>query len=207
LKKSLPTEAGQSSPGKPAKKHSTELIDAVNQVYALLKINFHNQFYKAYSTTDDLNSARRLWVDALKRFEPHTILMGAKSIIESSEYLPTLRTMIRHCEEFNNSELPGAHAAYIEACRAPSPKADQPWSHLAVYYAGKAADWYFLQSSTEQQAFPVFKAEYDKICQKVHRGEVLAPPKVLELTTAPETPMTKEDKFIHLESLKNTLDL
>ena len=120
-------------------KHSQAHIEAVNQVFALFKLNYHNQFYKAFSNTEELNAARRLWSEALRHFASEVLLKAAKSIIENSEYLPTLRTMIKYCEEHSNIQLPDAHAAYIEACRAASPKANFKWSHLAVYYAGKAA--------------------------------------------------------------------
>ncbi len=188
-------------------KASQTQLDAINQVFALFKLNFHNQFYKAFSKTEELNAVKRLWLDALKHFSAETMLRAAKSIIENNEFLPTLRTMIRFCEEHSHEPLPDPHAAYTEACRAPSPKAEQQWSHLAVYYAGKATDWYFLQSNTEQTAFPVFKQEYEKICTRIRNGLQLKPPQVKALPQESSTPLDKTSNQEKLSALKNSLNL
>ncbi len=97
--------------------------------------------------------------------------------IRESEYLPTVRGILKFCE-LDDLELglPDSHSAYLEACRAPSPKADYHWSHLAVYHAGKACDWYFLANSSEAQAFPVFRRHYETITQRLRRGEQLSQP-------------------------------
>jgi len=203
LKKYLQTEAGQNK----SAKHDAKYIDTINQVFGLLKINYHNQFYKAYGTDDEFVSVRRLWIQSLQRFPPEKILKAAKSVIESSEFLPTLRTMIRHCDEQSNEGLPDAHSAYLEACRAPSPKANQEWSHLAVYYAGKQCDWFFLQSNNEETAFPVFRKAYDKICQKVLQGEALASPVKASLPEKTGQALNKKENLGHLNSLKRNLNL
>lgn len=203
MKNSSPTEVGQNKSFKPTQ----EFIDAVNQVFALFKLNYHNQFYKAFSNTEELNAAKRLWVDSLRNFPPSVLLRGAKAIIQSSEYLPTLRTMIRHCEDLTQHSLPDAHSAYIEACRAPSPKANFRWSHLAIYYAGKACDWYFLQTNNEQIAFPVFKQEYEKLCAQVRAGISLPSPQTTQLPSSVEKPLDKEANQSRMAALKNSLDL
>ncbi|MBT8149785.1 MAG: hypothetical protein KJO62_00170, partial [Gammaproteobacteria bacterium] len=67
-----------------------EKIDAINQVFSLFRINYHNQFYAAYNDTDTLNQAKRLWLQSLATFQQQTLLVAARDIIEQSEYLPTL---------------------------------------------------------------------------------------------------------------------
>ncbi|VUD59063.1 hypothetical protein TDB9533_02581 [Thalassocella blandensis] len=203
MKNSSPTELGQNKPHKP----SQDFIDALNQVFALFKLNYHNQFYKAYSNTEELNAAKRLWVDALRTFAPTTLLKAAKAIMQGSEFLPTLRTMIRHCEELDQEALPDAHSAYIEACRAPSPKANYHWSHLAIYYAGKACDWYFLQNNTEQTAFPVFKTEYERVCAQIRAGLILETPVKAALPQSSAKALDKESNQSRLAALKDSLDL
>ena len=205
MKNSSPTELGQNN--EQPRKPSQDFIDAINQVFALFKLNYHNQFYKAYSNTEELNAAKRLWVDSLRTFSPSTLLQSAKAIIQGSEFLPTLRTMIRHCEELSHEALPDAHSAYIEACRAPSPKANHHWSHIAIYYAGKACDWYFLQNNTEQTAFPVFKLEYERICAQIRAGLELEPPAKVALSHSSAQPLDKEANQSRLAALKSSLDL
>lgn len=183
-------------------------MDAINQVFALFQLNYHNQYHKAYGTGSNLNHAKRLWLEMLGRFTPATILRAAKAVIESSEYLPTLRTMIVFCEKYGeHGQLPDPHTAYIEACRAPSPKSAHNWSHPAVYYAGRASDWYFLQSSAEAVAYPVFKAHYEELCAQVRAGAKLAIPQQPSLADETESPLKPEENAERLAALRAQLDL
>jgi hypothetical protein len=181
----LTTEAGPSDKGQKATpqgpRFSEEQIDTLNQVFALFRLNFHNQYFKAFGQDRELKAIMRLWAEALARFDSTTILRGAKSLIETTEFLPTLAAMVKACEAASKHGLPEAHAAYLEACRAPSPKAAQTWSHLAVYHAGKACDWYFLANNPERTAFPIFRQHYEAVCAKVRLGEQLKQPKIISL--------------------------
>lgn len=155
-----------------------------------------------------MTQAKRLWLESLSRFEPETILRGAKRTIETSEYLPTLNKMIRCCEgEPSVHGLPEAHQAYVEACRAPSPKAGYRWSHPAVYYAGRESDWFFLANNPEKVAFPVFERNYREICQRVVHGERLPPPDVKALAETVETPLSKAENHKRLLELRKALKL
>jgi len=199
LKKNLATEAGPSA--------STALIDAINQVFAVFRRNYHNQYFKAIPDEKELVIVKKLWLDSLKRFAPEIILQATKVIIETKEFLPTLHSMIEACEKVSNSGLLDAHSAYLEACRAPSPKAKAPWSHLAVYYAGKASDWFFLQNNPEHIAFPVFKEKYLEICQRVNQGEKLLSPQYEALPEEISRPLDRDESLRKLSSLKEALDL
>ena len=139
-----PTRAAHQQP-------SDDQIDTINQVFALFRLNYHNQFYAAYPDSEQLNEVKKLWLEALRDFPVEQVLRGAKYAIESSEYLPTLNRMIECCRESLSAYgLPDARSAYIEACNAPAPKSAQPWSHPAVYFAGRDADWFFLATEPEQ---------------------------------------------------------
>lgn len=199
MKKNLATEAGPNA--------NNALIDAINQVFAIFRRNYHNQYFKAFPDEKELNITKRLWLDSLKRFSPDIILQATKIIIETKEYLPTLHTMLEACEKVSNSGLPDAHSAYLEACRAPSPKASANWSHLAVYYAGKACDWFFLQNNPEHIAFPVFREKYLEICQRVNQGERLQTPRYEALPDEIHNPLDRSTNLQKLNSLKETLDL
>ncbi len=176
-------------------------------MFALFRINYHNQYYKAYSDTTVLNQIKKLWLESLVRFAPDVIQRGAKRVIENSEYLPTLHTMIRHCEAESAQGLPEAHAAYLEACQAPSPKAAYNWSHPAVYHAGKAADWFFLANNSEKMAFPVFERHYQLLCERVIAGEELNSPEVKALPETVETPLSKTENLDRLKALREDLGL
>jgi Replication protein P len=203
--KTLPIEAGQNKTSKVA---SSAQIDALNEVFALFRINYHNQYYKAYSDTQVLNSIKKLWLDALTEFTPEAILRGAKKVIAESEFLPTLHRMIRACQPSPEEiGLPDAHTAYVEACRAPNPKAAYNWSHPAVYHAGVACDWYFLQSSSEKIAFPIYEKHYLKLCERVMRGETLNAPNAPVLTQTIETPLSTEENIKRMEELRKKLEI
>lgn len=204
-----PTEAGPVNE-QPKTSHTptSEHIDAINQVFALFRINYHNQYYAAFKDVELLHQAQRLWLNSLAQFQPETILRGARKVIEESEYLPTLNRMIRACQgDPEKHGLVDAHTAYIEACRAPSPKAAFNWSHPAVYHAGCASDWYFLSSNTEKVAFPVFERHYTRICERVMNGEALPAPNVPALPEVIETPLSHEENGKRMAALRQQFDL
>ena len=181
MQKTSLTEAGQvSSNPQP----ENDLVDAINQVFGLFRINFHNQYYKAFPDADTLNPVKKLWLEGLRTFTPQIISNAAKVIIESSEYLPTLRKMIQVCENIDGTGAPNVHSAYLEACRAPNPKARFNWSHPAIYHAGKASDWYFLATASENTAFPVFKNHYNRLVDEIRSGAHLSIPNYSETDLA-----------------------
>lgn len=210
--KTSPTAAGRNEQTTAGRQHSaTEkaaLVDALNEVFALFRINYHNQYYKAYSDTQVLTQIKKLWFESLQHFDPATLLRGARKVIEESEYLPTLHRMIRACQgDPESMGLPDARTAYIEACTAHSPKAAHSWSHLAIYHAGVASNWYFLANNSEKIAFPVFERHYVRICEKVMNGVELPHPNVPSLPETIETPLSKEENRQRLTELLKTLDL
>ena len=187
---------------------SSDHIDALNEVFALFRINYHNQYYKAYSDTQVLNQIKKLWLESLASFAPETIRRGAKKVIEESEYLPTLNRMLRACQgDPEKFGLLDAHRAYVEACRAPSPKAAYGWSHPAIYHAGVASDWFFIANNAEKTAFPIFERHYLKLCERVMNGEQLPAPQTHALPETIETPLSKEENLARIEALRQQLDL
>ncbi len=203
MKKNSPTEAGQTN-----QPSDTNLrIDVINQCFALFRRNYHNQYYKAFPDETELNVTKRLWLDTTQTFTPEAILKAARTVIESTEFLPTLHTMLKHCKKHSANPVPEAHQAYIEACQAPSPKAAYKWSHPAVYHAGKAADWFFLQNTSEHIAFPIFKEKYQQVCARVDAGEKLDIPTLTALPKETLTPIDKSSQEERIQSLKDALDL
>lgn len=179
--KTSPTAAGQTEP-----RADSALVDAINQVFALFRLNYHNQYYSAFGDGGQLNQVKKLWLDSLAEHSPETILLGARHCIENSEYLPTLHRMLESCREARLSRegLPDVHAAYREACMAREPKSMQPWTHPAVYHAGRETGWFLLASSPESKSFPAFERNYRKLCERIAEGVVLTLPSPEEATRA-----------------------
>jgi hypothetical protein len=213
---SIPTEAGQtgSNPQTPsltpaeADAAKSAIIDALNQMFAEFELVYHNQFNKAFPTPEKLLYAKRLWFNNLKEYRPAQIIDAAHRAVRESEYLPTIRGILKYLDTGMESHgLPSAHSAYIEACRAPSPKADYKWSHPAVYYAGRASDWFFLASNTEFAAFKIFERNYQLLCDRVMKGEELDVPVPVALPEKIHQPLSKEEQKAHMKQLREQLKI
>ena len=161
--------------------HGT-LIEAINQVFALFRLNYNNQYYAAWSDAEQLRQVKRLWLEALNEFPSEIILRGARVAIENSDYLPTLNKMLQCCRtSLEAFGLPDPRQAYLEACLATSPKLSFNWSHPAVYFAGRDSDWFFLANNPESTTWPIFQKHYEKWLLKAVRGESLTLPQQPEL--------------------------
>lgn len=156
-------------------------VDAINQIFAEFEFAYHNQFHKAFKDVESQLIARKYWLSSLEMYSPTQIVQAAKQVIKSQDYLPSIATLVKACEQgFDLFGLPGAQQAYFQACSAASPKRDQQWSHEAVYLAGKAAGWFLLANEPEAVAFPVFEYHYGILCKRVINGEQL----VIDAATA-----------------------
>jgi hypothetical protein len=204
--KTSPTPRGQNDSNR---RLSTEAhVEALNQVFALFRLNYHNQYYAAFPDAQQLNQIKKLWLESLSDFSVEHILKGARNAIEHSEYLPTLNRMLECCQQgLADLGLPPPHEAYVEACSTPSPKSAQKWSHPAVYLAGRDSDWFFLANNTERTSWPVFKAHYDRYCARVLRGESLAIPEPEALEKKPAEPLAPEEQLARLHALRKETGL
>jgi hypothetical protein len=201
-----PTPPGQSEA--PRGRSSEAHVEAINQVFALFRLNYHNQYYAAYPDAEQLKQIKKLWLESLADYPVEQILQGAKHAIEHSEYLPTLNRMLECCQQgLSDLGLPPAHDAFIEACQRPSPKSAQPWSHPAVYLAGRDSDWFFLANNTENITWPVFRDHYQRWVAAAMRGEALSipAPEALEQTTA--EPLSHEQQLNELRKLRENTGL
>jgi hypothetical protein len=177
-------------------------------VFALFRLNYHNQFYAAYPDNEQLNQVKKLWLEALANYPSEQLLRGAKYALETSEYLPTLNRMLESCQEaLRDLGLPDARGAYKEACGANSPKSAQAWSHPVVYLSGRDVGWFFLASEAEQKSWPLFREKYREYCARVMAGEQLDIPTPAALPPSSGELSSKEDALAEIarirESLKN----
>ena len=192
-------EAGPVAPGRPDD-------DAINQVFALFRLNYHNQYYKAYPDDGPLLQVKRLWKKALASYSPQHIQDAADEVIKTSEYLPTLNFMLQCCERrLGRLGLPDARTAYLEACRAGSPKSAQRWSHPAVYLAGRDSDWFVLANNPEKITWPLFRERYRDYCTEVMAGKKLEIPAPEALPEPTSQPVSKSEARAYLAELKQIL--
>jgi hypothetical protein len=184
------------------------MVDAINQVFALFRLNYHNQYYAAFPDAEQLSQIKRLWLESLSDYPVEQILKGAKHAIEHSEYLPTLNRMLECCHEgLSDTGLPDARSAYLEACNASSPRSAQKWSHPAVYLAGRDSDWFFLANQSERSSWPVFQEHYRHYCTRALRGESLEVPAPAALDKPQDTKLTPEEQLSQVQKLREETGL
>ena len=184
------------------------LVDTINQVFALFRLNYHNQYYAAWSDSQQLGQVKRLWLEALSGFSADLILRGARRAIEESEYLPNLKRMLGSCAEaLAELGLPTPERAYEEACLAPSPKLHATWSHPAVYLAGRDYGWHNLANLSQQDALPGYRESYQHWVSKVLKGEAIAIPERAKLPESSEASMSLDDRKQALKELRTKLGI
>ncbi|WP_372879173.1 replication protein P [Spongiibacter marinus] len=201
-----PTEAGPTA-SKPLPDKSA-VIDAINRMFAEFELVYHNQYNKAFANAEKLSYAKKLWFSNLCHIPPEQITAACHRAIRESEFLPTIKGILKYCEPDDQAlGLPDPHSAYVEACRAPSPKNEYRWSHPAVYHAGRKSDWYFLANNTEQQAFPVYKRHYQALCEQVRNGHTLHPPHPEALPAPEAKPLEPEEQRRRMREMRSKLNI
>jgi hypothetical protein len=178
------------------------LIDAINQIFSEFAFAYHNQYHKAFPDSESVTIAKEYWLSCMAEFSPVQIARAARQLVKSSEFLPTVSAVVKACQSgVDLFGLPIVRQAYLEACRATSPKSAYQWSHDAVYHAGKASDWFVLATEPESVAFPIFEYNYRLMCQRVMQGESLhiEQPQALEQSLGRElTPQERHQRMIEL---------
>ena len=184
------------------------MVDAINQVFAEFEFAYHNQFHKAFPDSESLAIAKKYWLSVLENYPPTQIVQAAKSLIRSQEYLPSVASILRACEQGTDLfGLPPAREAYLEACSAPSPKREQQWSHEAVYYAGKSTGWFLLANEPETTTFRLFEYHYAKLCKLVMNGEQLDIEQPDALPDKIEVKLNKDETRARIARMKKDLGL
>ena len=168
-----------------------EFIECIDSLFLKLELAYHYQFYKVFGTDDRLNEGKKLWATSLKSFSTETILEGIESVVGSQSYLPTLTDLIKACSEINNQDgFPSVEEAYIEARKSFSPRADYPWSHPIVYFAGKKIGWNFLDEKDSKELFFSFKKIFNKLKLEAFNGNEF---KIEQTANQPSlTPLNKK---------------
>ena len=168
-----------------------EFIECIDSLFLKLELAYHYQFYKVFGTDDRLNEGKKLWATSLKSFSTETILEGIESVVGSQSYLPTLTDLIKACSEINDQDgFPSVEEAYIEARKSFSPRAEYPWSHPIVYFAGKKIGWNFLDEKDSKELFFSFKKIFNKLKLEAFNGNEF---KIEQTANQPSlTPLNKK---------------
>lgn len=183
-------------------------VDAINQIFAEFEFAYHNQFHKAFSDEGSQIIAKKYWLGSLEQYSPVQIVQAAKQVIRTQDYLPSIAALVRACEQgLDLFGLPSPRQAYLEACGAPSPKRDFPWSHEAVYLAGQAAGWFTLANEAESVSRPLYEYHYELLCRRVVNGEELVLNTTAPLPDKVHRPLSKQEKQARLAKMRDELGL
>ena len=89
--------------------------------------------------------------------------------------------------------LPDAKVAMHEFCDAPYPKAQQTYSHEAVYLAGDAVGLRNMENLTEVELFPLYEQAYEVLVKRALAGEDLKRPVPKALPAQVFVPCTQDE--------------
>jgi hypothetical protein len=136
----------------------------------------------AFKDDEALRLAKLTWVKAFMENginTPEQIQLGmTKARRDESDFFPSVGKFMKWCNPTpKDIGLPSAEEAYKEAAYKHKSPSKKPWSHPAVYQAGKDTGWFFLGTSSEKESFPKFKRAYASICERVMNGETFSLPK------------------------------
>jgi len=136
---------------------------------------YGHKWSSSYGDKDDGN----LWLATLGELSPKDLMLGLRKCANSGEaWPPSAPEFKAMClPDITDYGLPSTEEAYREAAnkyRSPSKK---PWSHPAVYHAGKKVGWFEVGTAPEKDSFPKFKRAYAEICKRVMDGETFTLPK------------------------------
>lgn len=98
--------------------------------------------------------------------------------------------------------LPDSKLAMNEFCAAGYPKADQVYSHEAVYLAGMAVGLRNMEHMTEAELFPLYDQAYDVLVKRVMAGEDLKRPVPKALPEHVLVPCTKEQAVAGIRKVR-----
>jgi hypothetical protein len=146
--------------------HAKAFLEAWRQLHSFGLVSFN-------ANDTDYRYWERACID-LTPYELQHGAMAAKDFKGSFFRVNDYRLLCRQVRPI----VPDVYSAYHEACTATRPKELHRWSHPAVFHAGKACGWTFLESTREDTALPRFKAYYREMEKRVLAGEALDVPVV-----------------------------
>ena len=136
-----PTPAGPTDASEPPTQQG---IEAINQVFGLFRLNYHNQYYARGLTPSRSSRSNGSGLRRSMPIPPPSILRAAQHAIETSDYLPTLNRMIDACRHgMSDLGLPVALRRLSRGLPRAVTQNRAAWRHPAVYLAGATVTGFF----------------------------------------------------------------
>ena len=148
-------------------------IEAIDNLFLIMELSYHYQFYKVFGTDDRLREAKKIWAQSLKKYSTESIDDAIENVIQSNDYLPTLTEILKACAKTSGiKDIPSPQEAFIEAQKSSSPRKSYPWSHPVVYWAGREMGWDILNNSQKNNdSFEIFTKIYRRMIGEMKNGK------------------------------------
>jgi hypothetical protein len=98
--------------------------------------------------------------------------------------------------------LPDPRKAMYEACKAPYPKDQYPWSHPIVYRTGCAVGWWEVSNLSEFDLWKLWETAYEELAKRIMNGESIELPVLKKLPQQVFVPAKKEHARSALDKIK-----
>ncbi len=146
-------------------------------IFARFMTIYGHKFKSVFENETEIRIAKREWALSLRDYTEQELVHAVNRCKEEFVWMPTISEFLSVLKKgFEDFGLPTALAAYQEACLHGDHPRNHQWSHPAIYFAGRATDWFRLRSEEKSQVFADFEFNYRKLCQRVLAGETLEVP-------------------------------
>ncbi len=146
-------------------------------LFARFMTIYGHKFKSVFQSEDEIRIAKREWALSLRGYTEQEMVLAIDRCKQQFVWMPTIAEFLELMrKELKDYGLPQALAAYQEACMHSDHPRDHSWSHPAVYFAGRATDWFRLRTEDKCDVMPDFEFNYRQMCQRVMDGEELAVP-------------------------------
>ncbi len=138
---------------------------------------YGGQFANQYGKVG--GEAFQTWCLGLRDVEPQRIRSGFARLLErESKFVPNLNEFRKLCTpDLADYGLPDVETAYQQACQSAGiAERWKTYGHDAVRLAARETTSFTLRSMPREKAFPLFKRNYEILCNRVIAGEALEDP-------------------------------
>lgn len=143
-------------------------------LFARFMTIYGHKFKSAFDDDKEIIIAKREWALSLAGYEEDVLVLAIEQAKRQYSWMPSIAEFLQLMDQTQQSfGLAPSEQAYAEACRHASAPSHHPWSHAAVYHAGRTTGWFELKSLPRQATQSRFNQHYKTLCQRVLAGEDL----------------------------------
>ncbi|MEH6822548.1 MAG: replication protein P [Motiliproteus sp.] len=151
-------------------------------LFARFMTIYGHKFKSVFQSEDEIRIAKREWALSLRGYTEQELVPAIDRSKEQFVWMPTIAEFLGLLrKDLQDYGLPAVLSAYQEACLHADHPREREWSHPAVYFAGRATDWFRLRTEDKFDVFGDFEFNYRQFCQRVIDGEDLTVPLPLGL--------------------------